>query len=37
MLGHTSNTITINTYSHTIPTLGREAADRLDALLAEQR
>jgi len=36
MLGHASIALTLDTYSHTIPSLGREAADRLDALLAEQ-
>ena len=37
MLGHASIALTLDTYSHTIPSLGREAADRLDALLAEQQ
>ncbi len=35
MLGHASIALTLDTYSHTIPSLGREAADRLDALLAQ--
>jgi integrase len=35
-LGHASIATTLDTYSHTIPSLGREAADRLDTLLAEQ-
>ena len=36
MLGHASIALTLDTYSHTIPSMGREAADRLEALLAEQ-
>ncbi len=32
-LGHSSVTLTLDTYSHAVPTLGRDAADRLDALL----
>ncbi len=34
-LGHATITLTLDTYSHVIPSLGREAADRLDALLAQ--
>ena len=34
MLGHSSVTLTLDTYSHSVPSLGREAADRLDALLS---
>ena len=34
-LGHSSIALTIDTYSHSVPSLGREAADRLDALLRE--
>jgi integrase len=33
MLGHSSISITLDTYSHAMPTMHREAADRLDALL----
>lgn len=32
-LGHSSVTLTLDTYSHAVPTLGKEAANRLDALL----
>jgi integrase len=32
-LGHSSVTLTLDTYSHAVPTLGRDAADRLDALV----
>ncbi len=35
MLGHASIALTLDTYSHTIPSMGREAAERLDTLLAE--
>jgi len=37
MLGHASIALTLDTYSHTIPSMGREAAERLDALLAEAK
>jgi integrase len=33
MLGHSQITLTMNTYSHVIPALQREAASKLDALL----
>lgn len=33
-LGHASIEITLNTYSHVLPTMQREAADKLDRLLA---
>ncbi len=33
MLGHSDVRLTLNTYSHTIPTLQRQAADALDDLL----
>ena len=33
VLGHSQVTLTLNTYSHVIPTLGREAADRMDDVL----
>jgi len=32
-LGHSSITLTLDTYSHSVPTLGREAADRVDSLV----
>jgi integrase len=32
-LGHSSVTLTLDTYSHAVPTLGQDAAARLDALL----
>lgn len=32
-LGHASITMTLDTYSHAVPTMGREAAERVDALL----
>ena len=32
-LGHSQISITLDTYSHVLPTMQREAADRLDALL----
>jgi integrase len=33
VLGHSQIGLTMNTYSHVIPELGREAADRIDRLL----
>ena len=33
ILGHSQISLTLNTYSHVIPALGREAAERMDALL----
>ena len=33
-LGHSSVTLTLDTYRHAVPTLGRDAAARLDALIA---
>ena len=33
-LGHATISMTLDTYSHLIPSLGRDAADRLDTLLA---
>lgn len=33
MLGHSSISVTLDIYSHVAPTLHREAADRMDALL----
>ena len=32
-LGHSQISLTLNTYSHVIPALQREAADRMEALL----
>ena len=32
-LGHSSIVITLDTYSHVIPSLQRESADKLDAVL----
>jgi len=34
MLGHSQINLTMNTYSHVIPTMQREAAAKLDALLS---
>jgi integrase len=34
-LGHSQISLTMDTYSHVIPSLQREAADRMDALLNE--
>ena len=36
LLGHSQIGITMNTYSHVIPDLRRDAANRMDQLLAEQ-
>jgi integrase len=33
ILGHSTIALTMNTYSHVIPELQRDAADRMDALL----
>ena len=33
-LGHSQISLTMNTYSHVMPALGREAAERMDELLA---
>lgn len=33
-LGHANISMTLDTYSHLIPSMGRDAADKLDALLA---
>ncbi len=33
-LGHSNISMTLDTYSHLIPSMGRAAADQLDALLA---
>jgi integrase len=36
-LGHSSIVVTLDIYSHVMTSLGREAADRLDALLTDTR
>jgi integrase len=36
-LGHSSITLTMNTYAHVLPASLDEAADRLDAMLTERR
>jgi integrase len=33
-LGHSQISLTMDTYSHVIPSLQREAADRMEAVLA---
>jgi integrase len=33
-LGHSQISLTMNTYSHVLPVLQREAADRMEAVLA---
>lgn len=33
LLGHSTFTLTMNTYSHVIPSLEREAVDRMNAAL----
>jgi integrase len=37
ILGHSQISLTLNTYSHVIPSLQREAASRMDAVLGETR
>ena len=34
VLGHSQISLTMNTYSHVMPELRREASDRMDAVLA---
>jgi hypothetical protein len=34
ILGHSQISLTMNTYSHVIPALQRDAAERMDAILA---
>ena len=34
MLGHSTITLTMNVYSHVIPDLQREAADKMEAVFA---
>jgi integrase len=36
MLGHSPVTLTLDIYSHVTPTLHKEAADHMDALLGRQ-
>lgn len=36
-LGHSEISLTLNTYSHVMPSVGREAADRMDQLLGAGR
>jgi integrase len=33
-LGHSAIAVTMNTYSHVLPTMQREAADRMNELLS---
>jgi integrase len=33
LLGHSSITVTMNTYGHVLPAMMRDAADKMDALL----
>ena len=37
LLGHSRVGVTLDTYSHTVPALGKEAANRMDAVLAGER
>jgi hypothetical protein len=37
ILGQSQISLTMNTYSHVIPSLQREAASKMDAVLAERR
>ena len=37
VLGHSQIGLTMNTYSHVIPALQREAADRMDAVLGGKK
>ena len=36
-LGHSEISLTLNTYSHVMPSVGREAAERMDALLGSRQ
>ena len=36
-LGHSEISLTLNTYSHVMPSVGREAAERMDQLLGTGR
>jgi integrase len=33
LLGHSSITVTMNTYGHVLPAMMRDAADKMDAIL----
>jgi integrase len=35
MLGHSTIAITLDTYSHVIPTMQRQAAEAMDAILTD--
>jgi hypothetical protein len=35
-LGHSQISLTLNTYSHVVPALQRDAADRMEAVLASR-
>ncbi len=37
MLGHSTISLTLGTYSHVLPTLHKDAADRVDALFSKPR
>jgi site-specific recombinase XerD len=37
ILGHSQISLTLNTYSHVIPSLQRDAAKRMDAVFSETR
>jgi hypothetical protein len=37
ILGHSQISLTMNTYSHVLPALQREAADRMEAMLTARR
>jgi integrase len=37
LLGHSTTRLTMDTYSHVLPTLARSAANRLDAILSSDR
>ncbi len=37
ILGHSQISLTMNTYSHVVPELQRDAAEKLDALLADEQ
>jgi integrase len=37
VLGHSQISLTMNTYSHVMPTLLRDAADKMDAILSGGR
>ncbi len=36
VLGHSQIALTMNTYTHVLPQLRREAAERMEALIAER-